>query len=258
MLRETFALAAGTVRGHEHSRVGRNNQDACAVHAGEKRILALVCDGCGSGRYSEVGAQLGARLLLGALRRRSADRPRERFEQVLERARRDVLRHLAWLARRLGGPRAAAVRDYLLFTVVGVAVEARETLVFALGDGVAALNGELVRLRFAGNKPPYLGYGLIPSALSEPALGGQGFSLLTRRATADLDSLLIATDGLGDLPGDQLEAFWNDDLVFKNPQAIQRRLARLNLPNGTRRRGQAPRLADDTTVVVIRRRRSER
>ncbi len=251
ILGRTFALAAGSVRGYEHSRLGRNNQDACAFAVGEERILALVCDGCGSGRNSEVGAQVGARLLLAALRRRAEERPQERFERTLERARKEVLRRLAWLARRLGGPRTAAVRDYLLFTVVGVAIDPNETVVFALGDGLAAVNGELVRLQFSENKPPYLGYGLIPRALSDPALGCQGFSLIARRATADVDSLLIATDGLGDLPGEELAAFWDDDLVLKNPQAIQRRLVRLNLSSSRRKR--IPRLADDTTVVVVRR-----
>ncbi len=252
-LDRSFALAAGSVRGFEHSRLGRNNQDACAFDVGDERILAVVCDGCGSGRYSEVGAQLGARLLLAALRRRLADRPHERFSRVLERARRDVLRRFAWLTRQIGGPRVSAVRDYLLFTVVGAVVEPRETRVFALGDGVAAVNGELLRLHFKDNRPPYLGYGLIPRALADPALGCQGFSVLTRLATADLDSLMIATDGLDELPADRLEAFWKDDLMFKNPHAVQRRLARLGRPLGMRHK-QARRLADDTTVIVLRRR----
>ena len=106
----------------------------------------------------------------------------------------------------MGGPRLAAVRDYLLFTVVGVAIEAQETVIFALGDGLAAVNGEVLQLSFVDNKPPYLGYGLIPQALSDPALGRQGFSLLARCATADLNNLLLATDGLGDLSGEDLEA----------------------------------------------------
>lgn len=252
----SFALAAGSVRGFEHSRLGLNNQDACAFATCEERILALVCDGCGSGRHSEVGAKVGARILLAALRRRSADRPRESFEKTLEHARRDVLRRLAWLARRLGGPRVATVRDYLLFTVVGVVIDAWETRVFALGDGLAAVNGELTRLRCADNTPPYLGYGLIPGALSDPALGGRGFSMIARCATVDLDHLLIATDGLDDLPGEQLATFWSDDLMFKNPHAVQRRLARLgSVRRRSARAGRGgPRLSDDATVVVIRRR----
>ncbi len=252
-LGRAFALSAGTICGHEHRRMGRNNQDACAFSLGEGRILALVCDGCGSGRHSEVGAQVGARLLLSTLSRRAAARPRESIAKTLERTRKDVLRRLAWLTRRLGGPRAIAVRDYLLFTVIGVVIDPRETVVFALGDGLVALNGELVKVHYGDNAPPYLSYGLISEMQGDPALGRQGFSILARCPTLDLDSLLIATDGLGDLSGDEHAAFWRDDLLFKNPQAVQRRLRRLGQPR-LNRRGQRPRLADDTTVVVIRRR----
>ena len=92
--------------GKSTARVGRNNQDAHAFSVCDERILALVCDGCGSGRYSEVGAQIGARLLLAALHRRMAGKSRERFEKTLERARRDVLRRLAWA--RLSNGRATA------------------------------------------------------------------------------------------------------------------------------------------------------
>ncbi len=251
-LEQTFAIAAGTVRGGEHGRLGRNNQDAFAVDVDERRLLAVVCDGCGSGRHSEVGARVGARLLLAALRRRLADKPLAPLEKNLGQVRKDVLRRLAWLARRMGLPLVQAVRDYLLFTVVGVVVEPRETAVFALGDGLAALNGELAELSFEGDRPPYLAYGLIPGALTDGDLARRGFSLLARRATADLESVLIATDGLAALPSDEREALWNDDLVLRNPQAIQRLLARLNPPRA--RRGTAPRLPDDTTAVVLRRR----
>ena len=44
-----FQLAAGSIRGREHLRLERNNQDAYATLRNEQYAIAVVCDGCGSG-----------------------------------------------------------------------------------------------------------------------------------------------------------------------------------------------------------------
>ena len=58
-----FQLAFATVAGRMHHLSGRNNQDAYAWTQGPGGLIAVVCDGCGSGPHSEVGAQVGARLV---------------------------------------------------------------------------------------------------------------------------------------------------------------------------------------------------
>jgi hypothetical protein len=98
--------AAAAVSGARHTRLGRNGQDAAAVWIGDATSSAgpstlttgptgpsnvagstvransgagpgtghigavVVCDGCGSGASSEVGARLGAQLVLAAIARR--------------------------------------------------------------------------------------------------------------------------------------------------------------------------------------------
>ena len=62
-------IAAGRVLGREHARRGESCQDAFAIRQEGERLVAVVTDGCGSARRSEVGAGLGAVLVV---ERRSA------------------------------------------------------------------------------------------------------------------------------------------------------------------------------------------
>lgn len=259
-----FECAAGSVPGRNHVGHGRllagkNNQDAWAFHAAAGSLVAVVCDGCSGGRHSEVGAAIGARLVARTVSRHllaGAD-----VADALEPARQEILARLDTLADVLGEDRAAVVTDYLLFTVVGVAITARDTAVFALGDGLIAVNGDWRRLGpFPANAPPYLGYGL----LHDPA---PRFELLRVLPTAAVESVVLGSDGLGDLvaaadraipgtvePVGTPEQFWRNDLFFRNADALRRRLARINSPV-FHPAHQPGLLHDDTTLVVLRRRK---
>lgn len=228
-----FALAGGSVLGAEHARIGRNNQDALAWWRGDEGMVAVVCDGCGSGAHSELGARLGARLVVEALRRRLADR------LCLAELHAELLTRLGDVAAAMGGDLATTVRDHLLFTIVGAVVTPAEACLFHLGDGFLALNGEALPIpRYAGDAPPYLGYGLL----------GQQVAFETARAlpTAELDTLLIGSDGVGDVPDPGPAEFWRDAGYFTNPDRVRRRLSLLQ------RAGKQ--LPDDTTLISVRRR----
>jgi len=233
-----FAIAGGTHAGREHLRLGRNNQDALAWFAAGGDAVAVVCDGCSSGAHSEVGAKLGARLVCETLRAARAAGQRPGDTGFWPGIATSVLGQLGAIARGLGGDLGRTVEDYLLFTVVGALVGPVETWIFHAGDGLVAVNGQVTALGpFPGNAPPYLAYGLLgaPAALEARVL-----------PTAELDSLLVATDGVGELPG-PLAPFWTDPRIFANRDQVRRTLALAARTGGTAVR-------DDTTLVVLRRR----
>ena len=191
-----------------------------------------------------------------------------------QRVRRDVLAELRVLARRMGGSLAEVVRDYFLFTILGAVITPRQAVFFSLGDGVLCVNDELIVLGpYPGNAPPYLAYGLLDGALTTPRRDALAFQVQRALPTADLRSFLLGTDGVGELlrcaeqplPGrtellGPLSQFWREDRYFANPHAVSRRLAVVNQerqqPDWAARRvvRQHGLLADDTTVVVGRRR----
>lgn len=146
------------------------------------------------------------------------------------------------------------VNDYLLFTIVGTLVTPSETVTFSMGDGVIAVNGELNQIPvYPDNAPPYLAYGLYcPDAVS--------FEIRDRLPTLEVESILIATDGIDDLVKvEKVNQFWQEDRYFKNSDAIRRKLTMLNReeikPNWNKRElvKRSGVLSDDTTLVVIRR-----
>ena len=86
--------------------------------------------------------------------------------------------------------------------------------------------------------------------------------VLAQRPTAEVDSILIGTDGLaglvegGTLP---LRELWSEDRFFRNPAVLTRHLTLVNRPqtriDWERRRVERAGglLSDDTSVVVMRR-----
>lgn len=269
-----FDVAAGSVTGRDHVLAGRNNQDAyhwvCLPHT----VIAVVCDGCGSGTHSEVGAQLGARLLVEAMAR-ALQGPMQAF---WHRVRQDVLTHLRRLAEQMGGNFTCTVQDYLLFTVVGALITPWRTFCFSLGDGVIVVNGALMPLGpFPDNAPPYLAYALLDAKRCRPSAGTRELQMQRILPTTAVQSMVLGTDGLEALlqvethliPGKQvavgpLRQFWQQERYFANPDAVRRTLALVNRevvqPNWAAQRldRQGGLLADDTTLVVIRRRPSPR
>src|SRR5258706_10945162 len=105
----TMSSASAAVSGSRHLRVGRNGQDAAATWVGDGAGAIVVCDGCGSGASSEVGARLGAQLVIAAVaaRLRGGQRPRALWGGV----RAQVAALLGQLAEAMPGDRATAIRD---------------------------------------------------------------------------------------------------------------------------------------------------
>jgi hypothetical protein len=262
-----FDIAAASVIGREHSRAGRNNQDAFCFEGSEQGFVAVVADGCGSGSHSELGAQAGARQVVASALRLLREGERVEGSGFLGLLREGSLAFLRELACSFG---RGGVQDCLLFTVVGAVVTPEHTLVFSAGDGVWALNGQVRPLGpFPGNAPPYLAYGLLPDC-SVP------FARQALVPTSEVESLLLGTDGVGDLArlsealvpegGDivgPLSQFWREARYFRNPDALRRRLSVLSReavrvdPVSHRLVRTPGLLPDDTTLVVLRRRPAE-
>lgn len=268
-----FEYAAGTVIGRDHRLDGRNNQDAFHFDL-TYPVVAVVCDGCSSGQGSEVGAQLGSRLLVAAARRHlmrwgeAAVQP-ENHTRLFQRIRQDLLTDLHQLARQMDDSLSAVIDRYFLFTVVGAIVLPKTSLFFALGDGVLMVNDERISLGpFPNNAPPYLGYSLVESALTTEQLS---MTVHCALPTNELERFLLGTDGVADLeraaeltvPGkDDLVGspaqFW-EDRYYGNEFLLGRRLALINRDHvrydsdsGVAERVHG-RLPDDTTLIVGRR-----
>jgi len=269
-----FEIAGGTVMGKDHRVTNLGNQDAYWWFESAKMIVAAVCDGCGSAPHSEVGANIGARLVVESVRKILDIYDSLDPDVMMERVRRDVLAQLRILALNMGQSLTQTANDLLLFTVMGFALTARGVIIFSMGDGFYAFNGKVFREGpFPGNAPPYLAYGgLIDSSLDVSESTMFKFKIDFMFPLEMVRSVLIASDGLedlvaaadNDLPGKKekvgpLKQFWETDFFFKNPDGIRRRLFQINRevirPDWESRclEKESGWLADDTTLVVVRR-----
>ncbi|MCS6813115.1 MAG: protein phosphatase 2C domain-containing protein [Cyanobacteria bacterium] len=271
-----FQLAAGSITGRDHLSMGKNNQDAMYSLITDQALISVVCDGCGSCAYSEVGARLIARLTVTTIARHLQAALTNDWASI----RHQLLTALQTIVTTLGGDVEQTVRDYFLCTIVGVIVAPENTVLFSLGDGIVLLNGQLVPLGMtANNTPPYLAYGLLEwldasrgqQLMAEKWAAMSQFQCHEWIPTSEVASVLIGSDGVLDLikvadrplPGKseavgQISQFWEDDRYFENPDRIRRRLFLINreatlLDAQTQHLVRYPGLLpDDTTFVVIR------
>lgn len=268
-----FAFAGGSVLGTDHRRTGRNNQDAWRFVTAERAFAAIVCDGCGSHPDSEVGAKLGVRMLAQRFLQQALRDPQNFVEHLLDPLL-DTVLALQQIVGAVGISSSELVYDGLLFTFVAVVASAEVTACFAIGDGVAFLNG--VRLPFAtyaDNAPPYLGYAMTGDALKRLR---RDLAVLQILPTKDLNSFLIGTDGVSDLieaealtiPGrpelvGPIRRWWEEDRFFRNPDQARRTLSLVNQETLSfdwlerTHQKHSGRLTDDTTLIVGRRTEAE-
>jgi hypothetical protein len=260
-----FEFAAGSVIGREHRDVTKNCQDGFTVVQEDLCSVAIVADGCGSGAHSEVGAQLGVRLLATSI----CNEVRQRHSADLnwQRIRMDVQSQLSVLARSMGGDYRETVESHFLFTVVGALLAYDTAVFFAIGDGVIMVNNEDIPGLgpFPGDKPPYLGYGLLPGNV-DIAQDDLEFKILAQYLLDDVEHFLLGSDGVRDLtrvsqecmPGlskqvGGVDQFWTEDRYFDNEELVNRQLKLIGR-DWPRRNPQSGLLSDDTVLVAARRR----
>jgi hypothetical protein len=240
---DTISLATAAVTGARHLRTARNGQDAAQAWAGEHAAAIVVCDGCGSGGSSEVGARLGAQLVIRVLAEQLARGVPATDVWTCVRER--VVASLERLVSELPGAREQIVHEHFLFTIVAAAVSGDQVAVWALGDGGYALGDRTRELGpFLDNQPPYLGYDLLgaPSpAHVEVADAGCGVAI-------------VATDGATELG----LARFAEPRFLAHPDALRRHLA--VEARGTERiewrdrrvHREAAALQDDGAVAIMR------
>lgn len=271
-LMENFELAGGTIMGRDHRLCQKNAQDDFTVIQAQQFLVGVVCDGCGSGDHSEVGSKIGSRIVANqlsdlALRMPGIFSPLYQARALLT-LKNSILLELDRVVRTMGLDYAAAVEDYFLFTIIAFVMTPEDTFILSAGDGVVFVNcGRFDIEPDPGNKPRYLSYGLLRQDFRESQL----LRSVTEAKTADIESILLGTDGTLDLiaaekkliPGKDeavgpISQFWENDSFFKNPWSIQRRLALASRtvtrmdPEDGKVIEQPGYLRDDTTVLVLR------
>lgn len=230
----TFHVRAGRVIGRDHMLRQANCQDSYAVVERPNLLVAVVCDGSGSGRYSEFGSLLGAQYVATrAAEHLQAGIPADQLPAVLHAQLVTFLGDLRDLVRPIDP--VAFVREHLLFTILGVAITDGVGVIFSAGDGTVILDDE-VNLIDQNNTPQYIAYHLLSAAELGDYTPASGFAMLP--LPADWQRLALASDGF---EPDLSAYLWG----HQHPRGLQRRLNGLS--------NTQHRFRDDATVIAIER-----
>src|SRR5687768_8430233 len=143
--RPEWQVAAGSVRGTRHRHAERNNQDACFWDAHGEVLAVCVADGCSASAHSEAGALLGVRSAVRHMLRVVAELPCATAQTIVAETCTRIGSDIDRLAEMVGRS-PEAVYAHLLFTLVGAIVTGERALVWALGDGVVIVNGDVTVL----------------------------------------------------------------------------------------------------------------
>lgn len=238
-----FSLKTGLVTGRDHILSGKNCQDALRYKSFSYNNLqysiGFICDGCSSGRFSEVGANLGAEFLLYQIEVNIRNGLAQ-HEAVLALYS-DLLNYLWWILNAYQtGPNEQSIyiQDYFLFTVLGVVVGPEETEIISAGDGVYCVNDDITTIDF-DNMPPYPAYHLVDQTFLSPdrSLLPDSFRSMVYR-TADISKLAIGSDAWGPYT-DLINELWGSF----HPNSVQRKMNVWSINNHY--------LQDDASIIVI-------
>ena len=192
-----FEVGAATQRGRMKT---MNNQDAIAIIVGATSIVAVVSDGCASSDpdlgNSEVGARLTSIVVAEEIAGHIARGSCRQLSVELSQIEAKVLDRLRSISGALGLADHAAgfVHNYLLSTVVAVAIDEEDTIVFGCGDGLYAFNSAVVVLPEQGE---YLAQRLVSGG--SVSSGQAGLQLHGQYKTSKARNVMIGTDGMQDL-----------------------------------------------------------
>lgn len=236
-------LQAASIIGRSHQRMLYNNQDAYAYHLEKDYVVGVVCDGCGSYAGTEVGAQLMSQYIVNYFRQ--DDKLVNFSENQFQSDFQDYLKQLVSIQNLPSkSDEQDFIKNHLLATIIGFVTQEDQLIIFSAGDGIVQVNGQTEIIN-QNNRPSYFAKRLL-----DPHQTGFEFRYYP---LAELQDLLIATDGLEDLHEYESDMYKGLEIrplkrmpqmrgLYRNPVALYKYLA-----------ARQELLLDDTTLIMFRR-----
>lgn len=256
---------AASVMGRHHATAGKNNQDAFVVRQSPEATIAVVSDGCGSGKYSEFGARVMANTMAIQLQHYSSLVYSGRYGYEIAQLMTEIvsceIRRVIW--SMAGSHDHDFVFDHMLATCIAAIITPNRILVLRCGDGVVYAHDILSGGRESSNTPDYFAYRLNPHSRTDMAARPRFVTIFDEPFPHNQQPIMIGTDGAFDylnvamndhtgLP--TIGELFTNDAYYKNPDLLRRKLfkASRDKPDFAQGRIIPGLLHDDTTMIVLR------
>lgn len=224
-------VRAGQIIGRDHMARQANAQDSVAVTQQNGYVVGVVCDGCGSGTSSEVGAKLAAQyIVMQAKSRLDAEMLPEDVVKALYPSVINFLNYLLIGMQPIN--EVDFIHHHLLFTIVGVIASDEQTLVFSAGDGLIAIDDTVTQIN-QNNTPAYIAYNLLDANALNSLKMPDSFEVCD---VPEWNRIAVATDGF---EPELLPAVWG----MSHQRGLQRKL---NVWSNMERR-----FRDDAAIITL-------
>jgi len=184
-------LAGASVQGRDHVVVGKNNQDSFVTGQLRDAFWGVVCDGCGEGSRSEVGAHL----LTAYVNRKLLNCAEYQIEPTTCTL--NLMKSIVEFQHKILNffsndflfpeTRRQFAFEHLLCTMIGFFVCGDEGVLFWAGDGSYLLGSDAPAVINDNNQPKYLAYNALRS--EEPLFQTVPFKM------SEVRRIAVATDG---------------------------------------------------------------
>lgn len=161
-----YTIIQGGIIGRYHLMRRENYQDAIRSTETDRYIIGVVCDGCGSGDFSEVGSNLLSGWMLDSLVMyiKSNLNLENMIQSSIDRTV-NKIHLLTNISYNIESDRQKFVENHMLATILGVVIDKKTNtgLAFSIGDGTIVIDDYIHEIN-QNNAPMYLSY----VALNQP------------------------------------------------------------------------------------------
>ena len=225
-------VRAGHIIGRDHMIRQANCQDGYAVAQHNGHVIGMVCDGCGEGAHSEVGAKLASQYLVTqTVNLLNMNRSLNDISVELHHSMISFLNYL--VAGMQPADRTTYIQHNLLFTIVGIVASENGGVIFTAGDGLTLIDDN-IRAIDQHNTPAYIAYNLLDcDTLGDFEMPA---SFEVTRFDGQWEKLAVASDGF---ETELLPEIWQ----MSHPRGLQRKM---NVWSN-----QEHRFRDDATIITL-------
>lgn len=230
-----FQMTYASIIGAVHEKLNYNNQDAVLVHRDKDLIIGLLSNGCGSGKYTEVGARLITNYIKNYLL--SHDLTQKHWQTAFKENILSFLKNL--IINQKEEEMIEFIKNYLLVGFQGFVMTSKTTTLFSCGDAVNLINDKLTLLKGVKRSKFIVRELLIDDKVSID---------WREVETQSIERLVIATNGiiylLDNAPSleDIISEFVHHKTFYKSSVALQKFL---------QTEQQKGILRDDTSIIML-------
>jgi len=197
---KNWVINSATIVGRDHILTKKNRQDFLVYREFEDLKIGVVCDGCGEGEYSEVGASLIGTFTLNFLLNHFKPNVLPVAQAFLPLSTEYLEQCITFFIKSLSimlyeRQEILFVKDFMLSTCLFCVIDKENITIGYCGDGVIIINDK-ARILDQKGAPHYIAYKNIPKEALEKQPTSLNFFTIETYKQSEIEKVVIGSDGV--------------------------------------------------------------